>query len=244
MDAQCSHGSQRFAQATSPIHDDVIKWKHFSSYWPFVRGIHRSPVNSPHKGQWHGALMFSLICARINGGVNSREAGDLRRHQAHHDVIVNGVSYCCLQKTPPVRTMSTGSRSLLTWSGSCGWTRTRSLTKRGRKQRNSGNRKWQTLRPRRYGAFSISRGHFSPRTSRKSWGGDVESLTRDIYYTYIYISLAIEIPGLTYGRNFTIHRGCAGYNIMLYCVAIAEATASMFRYYFTNCSRVVCLVWV
>ena len=32
-------------------HDDVIKWKHFPRYWPFVRGIHRSPVNSPHKGQ-------------------------------------------------------------------------------------------------------------------------------------------------------------------------------------------------
>ena len=24
-------------------HDDVIKWKHFPRYWPFVRGIHRSP---------------------------------------------------------------------------------------------------------------------------------------------------------------------------------------------------------
>ena len=44
-------------------HDDVIKWKHFPRYWPFVRGIHRSPVNSPHKGQWRGALMFSLMCA-------------------------------------------------------------------------------------------------------------------------------------------------------------------------------------
>ena len=69
-------------------HDDVIKWKHFPRYWPFVRRIHRSPVNSPHKGQWRGALMFSLICARINGWVNNREAGDLRRHQAHCDVIV------------------------------------------------------------------------------------------------------------------------------------------------------------
>ena len=48
-------------------HDDVIKWKHFPRYWPFVRGIHRSPVNSPHKGQWRGALMFSVICAWING---------------------------------------------------------------------------------------------------------------------------------------------------------------------------------
>ena len=46
-------------------HDDVIKWKHSPRYWPFVRGIHRSPVNSPHKGQWRGALVFSLICAWI-----------------------------------------------------------------------------------------------------------------------------------------------------------------------------------
>ena len=44
-------------------HDDVIKWKHFPRYWPFVRRIHRSPVNSPHKGQSRGALMLSLICA-------------------------------------------------------------------------------------------------------------------------------------------------------------------------------------
>ena len=44
------------------IHDDVIKWKHFLRYWTFVWGIHRSPVKHPHKGQWRGALMFSLIC--------------------------------------------------------------------------------------------------------------------------------------------------------------------------------------
>ena len=46
------------------------------------------PVNSPHKGQWRGALMFSLICTWINAWVNNREAGDLRRHRAHYDVIV------------------------------------------------------------------------------------------------------------------------------------------------------------
>ena len=67
---------------------DVIKWKHFPRYWPFVRGIHRIPVNSPHKGQWRGALMFSLICVWINGWVNNREAGDLRRYRAHYDVSV------------------------------------------------------------------------------------------------------------------------------------------------------------
>ena len=53
------------------IHDNVIKWKHFPLYWPFVQGIHRSRVNSPHKGQWRGALMFSLICTWINGWVNN-----------------------------------------------------------------------------------------------------------------------------------------------------------------------------
>ena len=55
-------------ERTEPwVHDDVIKWKHFQRYWPFVRGIHRSPVNSPHKGQWREAFMFSLIRAWING---------------------------------------------------------------------------------------------------------------------------------------------------------------------------------
>ena len=68
--------------------DDIMKWKHFPLYWAIVRGIHRSPVNSPHKGQWCGALMFSLICAWINSWVNNREAGDLRRHCTHYDVTV------------------------------------------------------------------------------------------------------------------------------------------------------------
>ena len=48
-------------------HDDVIRWKHFPRYWPFVRGIHRSSVNFPHKGQWRVALMLSLICVWIDG---------------------------------------------------------------------------------------------------------------------------------------------------------------------------------
>ena len=75
-------------QGSVKYHDDVIKWKHFPRYWPFVRGIHRSPANSPHKGQWRGALMFSLICVWINGWVNNREAGDLRRYRTHYDVTV------------------------------------------------------------------------------------------------------------------------------------------------------------
>ena len=70
------------------LHDDVIKWKHVLSYWPFVRGIRQSPLNSLHSGQWRGALMFSLICAWINGWVNTRAAGYLRRRRAHYDVTV------------------------------------------------------------------------------------------------------------------------------------------------------------
>ena len=69
-------------------YDDVIKWKHLPRYWPFVRGIHRSPVNSPHKGQWRGALMFSLIYVWINAWAKNRYAGDLRRHQVHYGVNV------------------------------------------------------------------------------------------------------------------------------------------------------------
>ena len=70
-------------------------WRHqMPRDWPFVRGIprspanSRSPVNSPHKGQWREALMFYLICAWMDGWVNNGEAGDLRRHRAHYDVTV------------------------------------------------------------------------------------------------------------------------------------------------------------
>ena len=83
----CAHSTQ--------FHDDVIKWKHFPRYWPFVRGFYRSP-GKPAKGQWLGALMFSLICAWINGWVNNREAGDLRHHRAHYYVTVIWCGICVL----------------------------------------------------------------------------------------------------------------------------------------------------
>ena len=77
-------------------HDDVIKWKHFPRYWPFVWGIQRPLVNSPHKGQWRGALMFSLICVWINGWINNHEAGNLRRNCTHYDIIVMCRTNKCL----------------------------------------------------------------------------------------------------------------------------------------------------
>ena len=54
-------------------HDDIIKWKHFPRYWPFgLCGIHRLPVNSPHKGQWRGTFTFSFIFAWTNGWVKNK----------------------------------------------------------------------------------------------------------------------------------------------------------------------------
>ena len=82
------HFTSSTKETSHQIHEDVIKWNTYPRYWPLVWRIHRSPVNSPHKGQWRGALMFSLICVGINGWVNNRKAGDLRRQRAYYDVIV------------------------------------------------------------------------------------------------------------------------------------------------------------
>ena len=60
----------------------------FSALLAICAGNSPVPVNSPHKGQWRRALMFSLICVWINGWVNNREAGDLRRYRAHYDVTI------------------------------------------------------------------------------------------------------------------------------------------------------------
>ena len=78
------HHNLTFFFVVARLNCDVISWKHFSRYWPFVRGIHRWPVNSPHKGQWRGALIFTLICAWIDSWVHNRKAGD----RTHYDVTV------------------------------------------------------------------------------------------------------------------------------------------------------------
>ena len=84
-------------------HDDVIKWNHFLRYWPLVRGIHRSPVHSPHKGQWWWALMF-FIWAWTNCWVNNRDAGDLRRYRVHYDFAVIYMNACdCTNVSPEPR---------------------------------------------------------------------------------------------------------------------------------------------
>ena len=78
-----------------------------------MRGIHRSSVNSPHKGQWRGALMFSLIGAWTGGWVNNRDAGDLRRYDTHYDATVLPHAVSVLHLNGNVCIMCTASSSNL-----------------------------------------------------------------------------------------------------------------------------------
>ena len=89
-------------------------WRHqmetfstFSALLAFVRGIDRWPVDSPHRGHWRWALMFSLIWAWTNGWANDQDAGDLKRHPAHYDVTVMSSRHVKLCYTFP---------SLFNWS--------------------------------------------------------------------------------------------------------------------------------
>ena len=76
----------RVARQHTLRHDDVIKWRHFPRYWPFVRGIHRwIPLTKASDAElwcflW-SALQYTVVA-------NNREAGDSRRHRAHYDVTV------------------------------------------------------------------------------------------------------------------------------------------------------------
>ena len=80
---------------TAPVFrcSNVIAWwrnqmETFSALLALCEGFHRSPLDSPDKGQWRRVLMYSLNCAWTNGSAYYRDAYDLRRHRNHHDVIV------------------------------------------------------------------------------------------------------------------------------------------------------------
>ena len=77
-----------FSTATIVVHGDVIKWKHFTRYWSFVRGTIGHWWTPPRKGQWRGALVFSLICARTNCQASNRDAGHLGRYRTYYDFTV------------------------------------------------------------------------------------------------------------------------------------------------------------
>ena len=88
--ALMAHGVMELASLTSIFWTSW--WRHqmetFSALLALCAGNSPVLVNSSHKGQWRGALMFSLIYAWINDWVTNREAGDLRRQRGHYDVIV------------------------------------------------------------------------------------------------------------------------------------------------------------
>ena len=96
----------RTPESSHTTHDDVIKRKHFPCYLPFARGIHRSPVNCPHKGQRRGALVFSLNCVWTKGWLNNRNAGDLSSHRARCDATVMTLQ----SVADPVRTVAIAYR--------------------------------------------------------------------------------------------------------------------------------------
>ena len=83
-------------------HDDVIKWKYFLHYWPFVRGFTGHRWIPRTKTRDAELWCFFRSVPWIDGWVNSHEAGDLRRHRAHYDVIV--MKLFCVDK---VNTMAT-----------------------------------------------------------------------------------------------------------------------------------------
>ena len=96
--------------------DDVVKWKHFPRYWPFVRGIHRSPMNSSHKGQCHGALIFPLIYA-LNKRLSIQSRGcwfetpsrSLRRHRNDYCSLVTYFDKVSIQRMVCTESSPTGA---------------------------------------------------------------------------------------------------------------------------------------
>ena len=87
-------------------------WRHqketFYALLVFVRGIHGSPVNFPHKDHWRTALMFYLY------KLHNRKDGNLRRHRAHCDVTVMNLL------APPLGTIEAWPVSSIPFSTSCG----------------------------------------------------------------------------------------------------------------------------
>ena len=115
LQSNCNHNSNIFSQEN--VFENVSKMAAVLSQcqcvkqcvvltqWMFiVRGIHCSLVDTPHTGQWRGALMFSLICTWTNGWANNLDAGDLRHHHAHCNVIVMSTQFCvtieCIMTAP------------------------------------------------------------------------------------------------------------------------------------------------
>ena len=90
---QCTGGRGPYGNSMSSISRQFIVMTssngNISALLAICAGNSPSQLISPYYGQQRGALMFSSTCSWINGWVNNRGAGDLRRHRADYDVTVN-----------------------------------------------------------------------------------------------------------------------------------------------------------
>ena len=96
----CTSGSSISGDYVISFRYNVAWWRHQVEKFSVLLAL--SAANSPVTcespvNQWRGALVFSLICAWINGWVNNSKTVDLRCHRAHYDVIVmlQSVAYIC-----------------------------------------------------------------------------------------------------------------------------------------------------
>ena len=80
-------------------HYDVTQWRRLLRYRPFAMGIHRWPMDSPHKGPVAQTLMFSLMIVQTNSWIIRPVPGDLRRHCAHCDVIIMALAHGCVESS-------------------------------------------------------------------------------------------------------------------------------------------------
>ena len=64
--------TEKRMHACGQYHNDVMTWKRFPHYWPFVRGIRRSQ-DSLIKGKWRGVLTLLFIVS-LNRMLNKRSS--------------------------------------------------------------------------------------------------------------------------------------------------------------------------
>ena len=99
-----------------------VRWVSCQLMWEYITYITPSLIvwdrsHTTHKGQWHGTLMLSLICAWINGWVNNRKAGDLRRNRIHYDAIVmNNVIYIHQKYHLPKQVPQSWNPTIVSWT--------------------------------------------------------------------------------------------------------------------------------
>ena len=106
MTARCRESIVIVVLNGLPLHNDVIKWKHFTHYWPFVRGIHRWPVNSQHK--WPVTRNFDVFFdVRLDRWLSNQSWGwwfetPSRQLWRHCNAFSNGVNTAqCYQTEEP-----------------------------------------------------------------------------------------------------------------------------------------------